>query len=220
MQQRLSLAVISLALSALLAGCVQHACPAQPHTRPSELRRYYASMRRHVEAIRAEARVDQRGEKGRIHGTVYMFVQRPDRVRFDAMTQLGPAAILTSDGARFGNVGFVHGHTWPSVDVLGADVVAMGHEHPKVRLTDEVGGARAERAWLRGDLAPAPFEEHHGEPLDVDGELVVCPAFNDLLGGTWTNTEQGFLAPFLPDGLRDAEAYLLDGTRLGDYERV
>ena len=30
-----------------------------------------------------------------------MFVQRPDHVRFDAMTQFGPAAILTSDGARF-----------------------------------------------------------------------------------------------------------------------
>jgi hypothetical protein len=31
---------------------------------------------------------------------------------------------------------------------------------------------------------------------------------------------QDFLAPFLPDALADAEAYLLDGTRLGDYRRV
>jgi hypothetical protein len=31
---------------------------------------------------------------------------------------------------------------------------------------------------------------------------------------------QSFLAPFLPDGLASAEAYLLDGTRLGDYRRV
>lgn len=30
-----------------------------------------------------------------------MFVERPDRVRFDAMTQFGPAAILTSDGETF-----------------------------------------------------------------------------------------------------------------------
>ncbi len=30
-----------------------------------------------------------------------MFVQRPDRVRFDAMTQFGPAAILTSSGGSF-----------------------------------------------------------------------------------------------------------------------
>ena len=45
--------------------------------------------------------VDQRGAEGRVRGTVLMFLERPDRVRFDAMTQLGPAAVLTSDGARF-----------------------------------------------------------------------------------------------------------------------
>jgi hypothetical protein len=33
---------------------------------------------------------------------------------------------------------------------------------------------------------------------------------------------QGFLSPFLPEALLDgaAEAYLLDGTRLGPYDRV
>lgn len=30
-----------------------------------------------------------------------MFLERPSRVRFDVMTQLGPAAVLTSDGERF-----------------------------------------------------------------------------------------------------------------------
>ena len=30
-----------------------------------------------------------------------MFVERPDRVRFDAMTQFGPALMLTSDGQTF-----------------------------------------------------------------------------------------------------------------------
>ncbi len=131
-----------------------------------------------------------------------------------------PVAVTSTDGVRMGDVGFVHGHTWPAVEVLEADVVAMGHEHPMVRLEDEVGGARAERAWLRGKLVPDPFEDHHGASLDIDGELVVCPGFNDLLGGTWTNTGQGFLSPYLPDGFRDAQAYLLDGTRLGNYEQV
>lgn len=58
-------------------------------------------MRSHARAIRAEARVEQWGEDGRIRGTVMMFVERPERVRFDAMTQFGPAVILTSDGDRF-----------------------------------------------------------------------------------------------------------------------
>jgi len=59
------------------------------------------------------------------------------------------------------------------------------------------------------------------EPARTDGELVVFPAFNDLVGGTWVNVpEQGFLSPFLPETLFNGKAYLLDGTRLGDYRRV
>jgi putative SbcD/Mre11-related phosphoesterase len=128
--------------------------------------------------------------------------------------------VTPTDGVRTGSVGFVHGHTWPAPEVLEADVVGVGHEHPMVRLEDEVGGARAERVWLRGALAADPFETNHGRELAIDGELVVFPGFNDLLGGTWTNAEQGFLSPFLPEGFRDGQAYLLDGTRLGPYDRV
>ncbi|EMA53369.1 MULTISPECIES: metallophosphoesterase [Halococcus] len=129
--------------------------------------------------------------------------------------------VTPTDGTTFGNVGLAHGHTWPSREVLECEVVCVGHEHPTVRLEDDVGGSRAERAWLRGRLAPEPFVDHHGEGLAIDGELVVCPAFNDLSGGTWVNVRgQEFLAPFLPDGLAEGEAYLLDGTRLGNYERV
>ncbi|WP_277553608.1 metallophosphoesterase [Halobaculum limi] len=126
-------------------------------------------------------------------------------------------------GARVGDVGIVHGHTWPAPEVLGADVICMGHEHPAVRLEDAVGGGRAEKAWLRGALDRAAF----ADAVDLAGvdwrdpELIVFPAFNDRSGGTWVNVDgQGFLAPFLPDGFASAEAYLLDGTRLGDYRRV
>lgn len=126
--------------------------------------------------------------------------------------------VTPATGARIGDVGFCHGHTWPRHDVLAADVVCVGHEHPAVRLEDEVGGSRIERIWLRGPLVAAPFETHHGATLDISGELVVCPAFNEYSGGTWVNVEgQEFLAPFLPDACPDAEAYLLDGTRLGPY---
>jgi hypothetical protein len=51
--------------------------------------------------MRAEARVDQRKSNGRIRGTVLMFVEQTGRVRFDVITQFGPVAILTSDGAQF-----------------------------------------------------------------------------------------------------------------------
>jgi putative SbcD/Mre11-related phosphoesterase len=129
--------------------------------------------------------------------------------------------VTPGHGVRLGDVGFAHGHTWPSPDVLRAEVVCVGHEHPVVRLEDEVGGRRVERVWLRGGLDPAPFEAFHDADLAIDGELVVCPGFNDLSGGTWINVDgQEFLSPFLPEGLADGQAYLLDGTRLGEYRRV
>jgi putative SbcD/Mre11-related phosphoesterase len=132
-------------------------------------------------------------------------------------------AVTDPSGVRIGEVGFAHGHTWPAPAVLRADAVCVGHEHPQVRLEDAVGGRRVERAWLRGDLVPGAFEDHVGEDgtAGIDGELVVFPAFSGIPGGTWANVEgQSFLSPFLPEGLADGQAYLLDGTRLGEYRRV
>lgn len=128
--------------------------------------------------------------------------------------------VTPTEGVRIGDVGFAHGHTWPSEPVLDADFVCIGHEHPVVRLEDQVGGGRVERVWLRGGLDDSPFTDRDYE-ASIDGELVVFPAFNDLSGGTWVNVEgQDFLSPFLPGGLTRGEAYLLNGTRLGRYETV
>ena len=145
----------------------------------------------------------------------------------------GGGTLGGSDG-----LGVVHGHTWPEPSVRAADVVCMGHEHPQVRLEDAVGGSRTERAWLRGPVWPRVFADGSDAAGDGDAadsveirttddasddppELVVFPAFNERSGGTWVNAEgASFLAPFLPDGLAAGDAYLLDGTRLGDFRRI
>ncbi|AHG02289.1 phosphoesterase (plasmid) [Halostagnicola larsenii XH-48] len=135
--------------------------------------------------------------------------------------------IVPGSGVRLGPLGVCHGHTWPAPEVLEAEVVCFGHEHPCIRLEDEVGGARVEPIWLRGRLDPEPFgERDEYSALSWFGEgdpprMVGLPAFNDLVGGTWVNVPgQSFLAPFLPDGIADGEAYLLDGTRLGAFREV
>jgi putative SbcD/Mre11-related phosphoesterase len=124
--------------------------------------------------------------------------------------------VADGTGTRIGNVGFCHGHTWPDDAVVAAPTVCTAHEHPRVALTDEVGGRRTERAWLRGRVDPDGLPEYDR----VGDRLVVCPAFNDLSGGTVVNEADGFLSPFLPAGLDDGQAYLLDGTRLGPYRSV
>ena len=77
------------------------ACPAYPHATPSAALDAHRDAREVVQVIRAEARVDSRGREGRIRGTVMMFLERPDRVRFDVLTQFGAVATLTSDGEEF-----------------------------------------------------------------------------------------------------------------------
>ncbi|WP_336339311.1 metallophosphoesterase [Haloarcula brevis] len=140
----------------------------------------------------------------------------------DVVADLGADAEVTpGHGTRIGAVGFAHGHTWPAPDLLEADVLCVGHEHPVVRLEDSVGGARKQRAWLRGSLATEPFSDRFDRPVPDAPDVVVFPAFNDRSGGTWVNVDgQSFLAPFLPEGMTSVEAFLLDGTRLGPYQRI
>ena len=58
-------------------------------------------MHRTISTMQLEARVEQRGDQGRIRGTVLMLVQLPVHVRFDALTQFGPIATLTTNGELF-----------------------------------------------------------------------------------------------------------------------
>jgi outer membrane lipoprotein-sorting protein len=95
--------LIGLALSLLAAaGCkTGPGCPVHARTNAAKALADHATRRAGWQSIKAEARVTQWGRDGRIRGTVLMFLERPSRVRFDVMTQLGPVAVLTSDGESF-----------------------------------------------------------------------------------------------------------------------
>jgi putative SbcD/Mre11-related phosphoesterase len=138
----------------------------------------------------------------------------------DIESWLPGVTVSGTGGFRTDGIGFAHGHAWPDPDLLAVDVLCTGHEHPQVRLTDEVGGEHVDPVWLRGSLERGPFEDHAtaDETIEEWGcpELVVVPAFNELVGGTWIN-EGDFLTPFLPAALPAGDVYLLDGTRLGGY---
>jgi hypothetical protein len=91
----------NIAACACLVGCAGSLRPQHPiQDAQVALQRRDATIDG-LHSIRAEARVDQRAQSGRIKGTVLMFVEDTGRVRFDVMTQFGPIAILTSDGLEF-----------------------------------------------------------------------------------------------------------------------
>lgn len=124
--------ILAILCSLLFVGCPRPGCPTTPHEDPSTALRMHRSLHRTLGSMRAEARVDQRGSEGRVRGTVLLFLQRPDRVRFDAMTQFGPAAVLTSNGNAFQLLDmredrFLEGEACPSniARLLG---VALGGE--------------------------------------------------------------------------------------------
>ncbi len=118
-------------------------------------------------------------------------------------------------------VGLMHGHTWPSPEVLNTKLLMAGHNHPAVEFRDELGGRTIEPVWLRAKLDASRFprrlqEQIEGEPP----ELLVMPAFSELVGGAAVNRgiPKELIGPMFKAGvvkLDEAEAYLLDGTFLG-----
>ncbi len=122
----------SLLLSLAASSCkTAPACPVQTRTDAGKVLADHASRQAGWQSIKAEARVTQWGRNGRIRGTVLLFLERPNRVRFDVMTQLGPAAVLTSDGENFQLSDlregvFLHGPTCPEniARLLGISVDA------------------------------------------------------------------------------------------------
>ncbi len=113
------------------------------------------------------------------------------------------------------NALLIHGHMWPlSVDY---DHIIMGHNHPSIEFVDHFERKSREPAWIR-----ARFNEKINDFYDLKKtpEIVIMPAFNDLLTGSPFNnlSRQKLLGPFFNKEVVDlegADTYLLDGTYLG-----
>lgn len=123
--------------------------------------------------------------------------------------------IRPASGLKVGDVGYVHGHTWPSPDVMECDTLVLAHDHPAVMFRDGVGKVTTEPCWLRGKFASVASEKYGMLP----SEFIVIPAFNKMLGGSPVNIiGEPLLGPILNSELLDldnARIYLLDGMDLG-----
>jgi putative SbcD/Mre11-related phosphoesterase len=158
--------------------------------------------------------------------------------------------LLPSSGiALWGKFGLLHGHAWPTPELLGCETLILGHLHPAVTLRDPLGYRLTKPAWimapcdpkklLRGTLKAAgvPLKGNLEEAFVVKFHMklgasrcVFVPPFNDFLGGRPVNSRRleethagEGLGPLLRSGAIDmerAEVHLLDGTYLGIVKQL
>ena len=118
------------------------------------------------------------------------------------------------DGFVLDDVGFVHGHAWPSEEVMSSRLLVMGHNHPAVIFEDGLHHNQVERCWVR-----CRFKTTGDRYSRVPEEAIMIPAFNRSLGGGPVNLEgPRMLGPLLSNQLVDLEngqVYLMDGLLLG-----
>ncbi len=141
-------------------------------------------------------------------------------------------------------VALFHGHTWPAKDLFNADVVIMAHNHPAIEFRSEFNVRSTEPVWIRAHwdqlkLATAylkyrnvkksknplkVLQEKFQMVINAHSQIIIMPAFNDLIGGIPFNTRDSkFIGPLLKSkslNIDEAEAILLDGTILGKIQEI
>lgn len=118
--------------------------------------------------------------------------------------------ILDSRGITIDKVLSLHGHAKPKNNK--AQTIVIGHNHPLLKMKDELGAYYVEKVWVIG---------RHKE---TGQRVILMPAFSNLVGGVYINeleSEEELLGPVARKiDLKNAECYLLDGTSLGKVKEL
>ena len=132
-----------------------------------------------------------------------------------------------SRGAIIDGVAYFHGHTWPDISLLKCKHWVMSHNHPTVKLTDNVGHTITRQAWIKAKLDENAVKTNYkaDEFEWSDPEVYIVPSFNELCGGiafneSWHDDLLGPLFTSHAIHLEDAQVYLLDGTFMGTVDNL
>jgi hypothetical protein len=120
-----------------------------------------------------------------------------------------------------------HGHAWPAEEALTAEAMVIGHNHPQVEFRDRLGKVWRERVWVKARITPKALKMHYKKLPKRLPDLILMPAFSELVGGWAVNRpdDKGKLVGGLGPITRCASigkglVYLLDGTFLGKIEDI
>jgi putative SbcD/Mre11-related phosphoesterase len=136
-------------------------------------------------------------------------------------------------GDELERIGVLHGHSWPSANLLDTKVIVIGHNHPVVRRVRDVSSqplgrngrirygrtipvvlkSKLDRNCVRRELGILEV------PENSQATLVTLPTFNEMFGGVAVNSPRStFYGPLFENGcasLEDSEAYSIEGIFLG-----
>lgn len=116
-----------------------------------------------------------------------------------------------STGIVFVDIGFFHGHTWPSPELLKCRTLVMGHIHPTIMFRDPLGFRITRQVWVKANCSSRQLSKFLLQHLNVRLEknrdpvtefqkhfkvkpnpshIIIMPSFNDFLGGYPINREK------------------------------
>jgi putative SbcD/Mre11-related phosphoesterase len=120
-----------------------------------------------------------------------------------------------ASGTVMEDVGLVHGHTWPSEEVMSQRTLVIAHNHPAIMFEDGLNTNTIERCWVRAKFKVTRTDRYQRVP----NELIMVPSMNLSLRGSPVNFENPrMLGPLFSNDMVDmdnAEVFLLDGIYLG-----
>ncbi|MGD9381407.1 MAG: metallophosphoesterase [Candidatus Thorarchaeota archaeon] len=133
-------------------------------------------------------------------------------------------------------IGIVHGHAWPSPDVLEAEILVIGHNHPTIRSVRAVDASELDRAHRRryAGVIPVVLKSKLDKNCvrqgigvqensdDCYGTLITLPSFNEMFAGLQVNSPKTkFHGPIFENKCADlisSEVYSVSGVYLGTVE--
>ena len=131
-----------------------------------------------------------------------------------------------TEGFKINKYGFNHGHTWPTEELVGCDLIVISHIHPAVQFVDELGYKIVEPVWIKGRIDKGKMQTKYKTKNVGKLGVIIIPPFNGLLGGKPINKrlkDEELMGPLLKNNfidLNESELYLLDGTYLGKLKEL
>jgi len=185
----------------ILLGDVKHNVPQTSVSEKERLPQFFEDL---------SQRVEVKITKGNHDGNIEKLVEGTN------------VEITPTEGFREGKFYFNHGQSWPGKEIKDSEILIRGHSHPAVEFKDSLGFSSTVPCWVRGPTRRKVIEGKYEEDVDLE-EIIILPAFNQLLTGMPMNKEEGknLLGPVLENEAMDVDeskVHLLDGTYIGKLE--